>query len=361
MTLALLAAGVFDGFYSVIAGLLNLLYSLTNSYGGAIILLTIIVMIVTAPLTLKSTRSMLEMQRHQPEMRRLQAQYKDDRERLNQEMMAFYKENNINPMSGCVPMLIQAPIFILLYGTLRGVGNRQGGAASAIGRVAGELVTGTEFSAWRLTDQVFNPDHLDAGARLYQDLHSRNEMNFFGVDLAITPIDSLRLGIVTALPFIVLIVLMFVTQLIQNRQIQGRNKNAEVNPQQQMIMKIMPFMLPIFSLALPAGLSLYYFVQGLCRIGLQSYITKQVYEPHHARIEQDKATTKNVVETTGTKKQGASGARSPKGSSAKSAQPQSPQRKAGGGKAAQQGRKSGTARAGGSSRSKSGSAKNKKG
>lgn len=360
MTLALLAAGVFDGFYSVIAGLLNLLYSLTNSYGGAIILLTIIVMIVTAPLTLKSTRSMLEMQRHQPEMRRLQAQYKDDRERLNQEMMAFYKENNINPMSGCVPMLIQAPIFILLYGALRGVGNRDGGAVSAIGRVAGELATGANFNAWKLTDQVFNPDHLDTGAKLYQDLHSRNEMNFFGVDLAITPIDSLRLGVVTALPFIVLIVLMFVTQLIQNRQIQGRNKNSEVNPQQQMIMKIMPFMLPIFSLALPAGLSLYYFVQGLCRIGLQAYITKQVYEPHHARIAEDSA-TKGVVETTGTKKQNASSAKSSKNASKKSAQPQSPQRTAGGGKAAQQGRKSGTARAGGSSRSKSGSAKNKKG
>lgn len=360
MTLGILAAGA-DGFYSITAGFLNLLYSLTNSYGGAIILLTIVVMIVTAPLTLKSTRSMLELQRHQPELRRIQQQYKDDRERLNQEMMAFYKENNINPAAGCVPMLIQAPIFILLYGTLRGVGNRDGGAGSAIGRVAGELITGRDFQPWKLSDAVFVPDHLSTDSKLYQDLHVRNEINFFGIDLAITPLEALKIGLYTALPFFILVVLMFLAQWYQNRQIQSRNKNAQMNPQQQMMMKIMPFMLPAFSLALPAGLNLYYFVQSLCRIGLQAYITKQVYEPHHARLEQEKsAGGKKVVETTGTKKSSKQtkngNARAGSGNKA-----QSPQKKTSGSKAARTGRKSGSPRAGGSTRSTSGSAKNKKG
>ncbi|MCB1284138.1 MAG: YidC/Oxa1 family membrane protein insertase [Microthrixaceae bacterium] len=358
---AIVAAGAFDGFYGILAEFLNLLYSFTNSYGGAIIVLTIVVMVVTAPLTLKSTRSMLEMQRHQPELRRLQAKYKDDKEKLNTEMMAFYKENNINPLSGCVPMLIQAPVFILLYGTLRGVGVRDGGTVSAIGRAAGQLATDTSFVPWRLTDQVFRPDHLDSSAKLYQTFHSRTDMNFFGVDLAISPIQSLSLGILKSLPFIVLIILMFVIQVIQNRQIQGRNKSGDVNPQQQMMMKIMPFFLPIFSLGLPAGLSLYYFVQGLCRIGLQSYITKQVYEPHHARLESEKDSSKNAtVDTTATAKKSAK-ADKPKSDIPKSAKAQALQKKAASGGSAPAGRKSGAPRSGGPSRSQSGSSKNKKG
>jgi membrane protein insertase Oxa1/YidC/SpoIIIJ len=94
-----------NGLFELISGLLNFFYELVPDYGVAIALLTCTVMLVTTPLTLKSTRSMIEMQRLQPEIRKLQVQYKDDRQKLNEEMMAFYKANEINPLGGCLPML----------------------------------------------------------------------------------------------------------------------------------------------------------------------------------------------------------------------------------------------------------------
>ena len=64
---------------------------------------------------------MIQMQRLQPEMRRLQRKYKDDRQKLNEELMAFYKENNLNPLGGCLPLLLQTPVFIILYNVIRGL------------------------------------------------------------------------------------------------------------------------------------------------------------------------------------------------------------------------------------------------
>ena len=90
----------------------------------AIILLTLLVMVVLTPLTLKGTRSMMMMQQLQPEMKKLQARYKDDRQKLNEEMLKFYKENNINPLGGCLPLLIQMPVFLILYQVLRGLTRR---------------------------------------------------------------------------------------------------------------------------------------------------------------------------------------------------------------------------------------------
>lgn len=357
---------MFEGFFSAVASVLAFLFKLTDSYGGAIILLTIIVMAVTAPLTLKSTRSMLQMQRYQPELKKLQTKYKDDRERLNTEMMAFYKDNGINPLSGCVPVLMQAPIFIILYQVLRGIGTRSGGSASGIGRVAGNLSLGNDFRPWILHDQVFRPQHLDTSNGMYQALQNTTKMSFFGVDLAISPLDAVRIGLVTSIPFIVLMIFMLLSQIVQNRQIQGRSTGANINPQQQAIMKFLPFMLPIFSFQFPAGLGLYYFVQGLCRIGLQGYITKAVYAPHTATL---------PIDTTGTDKAGADDVDKPTiasksaqsaksntstASAPKSARSAAAQKKASGPTNPRAGRKSGTPRASGTPRS-SGSSDSKRG
>ena len=104
--------------YNLIAKPLEFFYGLYPNYAVAISLLTLSIMILLLPLTLKGTRSMLAMQKLQPELKKIQAKYKDDRQKLNEEMMAFYKENNINPVSGCLPLLLQMPVFIILYRTL---------------------------------------------------------------------------------------------------------------------------------------------------------------------------------------------------------------------------------------------------
>jgi YidC/Oxa1 family membrane protein insertase len=90
-----------------------------NSWGWSIILLTFTVRLLILPLTFKGVKSMQRLQTLQPEIKRLQARYKDDRQRMNQEVMAFYQREKVNPLSSCMPLLLQIPFFFALYLLLR--------------------------------------------------------------------------------------------------------------------------------------------------------------------------------------------------------------------------------------------------
>jgi YidC/Oxa1 family membrane protein insertase len=89
------------------------------SWGLAIIALTVVVRMVILPLTFKQVRAMQDMQRHAPELKKLQERYKEDRQRLNEETMKYYKEHSFNPLSSCLPLLLQIPVFITLFEVLR--------------------------------------------------------------------------------------------------------------------------------------------------------------------------------------------------------------------------------------------------
>ncbi|PID56367.1 hypothetical protein CSB45_11835 [candidate division KSB3 bacterium] len=114
----LLDYGFFGFIAEPLAQFMDYLYLYVGNYGVVIICLTILIKILFFPLTYKSFTSMKKMQDIQPEMKKLQEKYKDDKQRLNQEMMAFYKEKGVNPMGGCLPMVLQIPVFFALYQTL---------------------------------------------------------------------------------------------------------------------------------------------------------------------------------------------------------------------------------------------------
>lgn len=97
---------------------LNWFYSWTGDYGLAIILLTVAMRILLIPLTIKQTKSMYEMQEIQPKLKALQEKYKKDKEKLQEETLKFYQENKVNPFGGCLPLLIQMPVFIALFRVL---------------------------------------------------------------------------------------------------------------------------------------------------------------------------------------------------------------------------------------------------
>jgi YidC/Oxa1 family membrane protein insertase len=99
--------------------ILNGLHSVGLPWAWAIVGLTVIVRMLLVPLTVKQIHSMQNMQRFAPQMKEIQKKYKGDRQKLNEELMKFYKENNINPAASCLPLLAQFPIFIGLYYTLR--------------------------------------------------------------------------------------------------------------------------------------------------------------------------------------------------------------------------------------------------
>lgn len=337
---------VFNPFFDAVGSILAFFYSFTNSYGFSIILLTIAVMGFVTPLTYKSTKSMLQMQRLQPELKRLQAEFKHDRERLNQELMAFYKANNLNPLGSCLPLLVQAPVFIVLYRVLSGLTARSGGALSAAGHIVGQTASNVSLTPWRLTDAPFNPQYVGTSTDLYRSLSNQSKMPFFGIDLSLTPIQAFRLGFLVFIPFAVLIAAMTVAQVIQNRQIQGRNKNQQVNAQQQAIMKFLPFMLPVISLNFPAGLGIYYFIQSLCRIGTQAYITRSLYgETSTPESTTPDKGSKSSATSDGGKGSGPVPERRPPPKPGTSAKSQAAQRKSSGEhRPTQAGRRSGTPR-----------------
>jgi YidC/Oxa1 family membrane protein insertase len=266
---------LFDAFGSVLAAL----YDLRPSYAFMIIGLTLIVMVVVTPLTLKATRSMLMMQQLQPELKKLQSKYKDDRQQLNEEMLKFYRENNINPVGGCLPLLVQTPVFLVLYSVLRGLTLRVPTMGSNVGNVVAQHLT--DASVIVKPPQVihpFDPMYLPETSELYNSLHGTTEMlTWFGVDLSRSLTEVFSTSVVQAIPYVLLIALVAVTSIVQQRQIQARNTGTAINPQQQAIMKIMPIFLPIFSIALPAGLVLYFVVSNSYRVGQQWFISRNIY------------------------------------------------------------------------------------
>src|SRR5688572_27861744 len=244
---------MFDGLFEVTAKTLSFFYDLIPNYAIAIALLTLVVMVITTPFTLKGTRSMIQMQRLQPEMRRLQQQYKDDRQKLNEELMAFYKENNLNPLGGCLPLLLQTPIFIILFNVIKGLTYIPSG------------------------ETTFDPKYLDHTSALYRSLDGATEMLSFGVDLAVSARTALSQGFVEGLPHVVMVAMVAVTSYYQQKQIQGRNPNAEMPPQQKMIMRLMPAMFVFFAFVSPSALVVYFITSNLYRIGMQAYITRTLY------------------------------------------------------------------------------------
>jgi YidC/Oxa1 family membrane protein insertase len=257
---------MFNAIAKPLASLLAFFYGLIPSYGVAIVLLTVAIMLLLTPLTVKSTRSMLAMQRLQPEIKRLQAQHKNDRQALNEAMMGFYKEHNVNPLGGCLPMLLQMPVFFGLYEAIR-----------------------------RLTDNPPPANVYDHGSKLFKSvcphlnvvngvqrcvdpegsLHKITiSLKSFGMDLAKSVSDS-HGSFAKALPFYLLIGLTTATQYYQQRQLNNRNPSAAAaNPQLQMTQKLFPIIFLFIYIRIPAAVVLYFLVSNLLRIGQQGAMWK---------------------------------------------------------------------------------------
>src|ERR1700730_3530183 len=116
---------IFQPLLDALGGILAFFYSIIPNYPIDVALLTVLIMALLTPLTVKSTKNMAAMQALGPEMKKLQQKYKgaENRAQLNEEMMKLYKEHKVNPASGCLPMLLQMPAFFILYSVIRGMTN----------------------------------------------------------------------------------------------------------------------------------------------------------------------------------------------------------------------------------------------
>lgn len=235
----LLAAGsILDPIYRALGTVLAGFYSVIPSYGVAIALLTVAVRTVLIPLTAKQVKSQQAMQRLQPQIKKLQAQYKGDRQKLNEEMMKFYKEHSFNPLSGCLPVVLQAPLFIVLY------------------RLINDLSTAPE-------------KHLPLTSGLYQSLRaSGGKMISWGIDLSQSAKGTQ--GLANAWPFYVMVALVMATGFYQQRQLSSRLPQGATNNQMQAVGKIFPVFIGLISLSIPAGVVVYFIVSNIWQIAQQA-------------------------------------------------------------------------------------------
>lgn len=322
-----------------IARLLGVFYELPvvgGSFGIAIILLTLTVMIVLMPLTLKATKSTIKMTQLQPKLRELQKKYKDDKQQLNTEMMALYQAEGVNPVGGCLPMLAQLPVFLVLFNVLRGLARRVSDKPFYSVANHAREITGR---ATEISPRSFDPAYLNHDSKMYLDLtDGRTSMDFGPFDLAQSSWDVLQADFVTALPYLVLIVFVVGTSYYQQRQISARrNPDETLTPQQQtqqQLLKVLPLMSGAWSFVFPAGLVLYWATSNLFRIGQQSYITRSLYtgDAPGAQMMKDRAESSMSDDESEDDEEGDRASASSKGKGEKSGSGKSGSGKSGSGK-----------------------------
>jgi YidC/Oxa1 family membrane protein insertase len=232
-----------------LAWILAAVYSIIPDYGVAIIGLSIIWMLLISPLTLKSTRSMLAMQKLQPELKRLQAKHRDDRQAFAQAQMDLFKEHNVSPFGSCLPMLLPLPVFFALFRVIDGL--------STTYKYKGPGGVITSYAT---------PKFLDQGTKMYKAIvASHGKLEAFGMNLAQSPLAHHN-GFLAAAPYWIALVAMAATSYIQSAMMMSRNQaSAQANPQ----MKMMKYLAPAFAIIcirFPVGVIVYYATSNICRI-----------------------------------------------------------------------------------------------
>ena len=242
-----------------LAAVLAWFYSLVPNYAFAIIGVGVAWTIIIAPLTLKSTRSMLAMQRLQPQMKKLQAEHKNDRMALNQAMQDLYKREGVSPLGGCLPMLLPFPVFIALFDVIDGLSYHH-------------LVAGVRCSY---------PRFLSPSTAMFHAIfRSGGRLDSFGMDLAKNALSS-HPSFLAALPYFALLLVMIGTQYLQSAQMYSRNPSSQDNPQMR-FMKYLPILFGIIFIRFPAGVILYYAASSILRVFQQTLMYR--FDPAVRRL-----------------------------------------------------------------------------
>ncbi|MFL5758857.1 MAG: YidC/Oxa1 family membrane protein insertase [Thermomicrobiales bacterium] len=225
LALTMLSIPIWDNYVQFLEHVLDFLAQRLNSAGLAIIVFTIIVKTLLLPLTVQSIRSSKAMQEIQPKVKELQKKYGKDRQRLSQETMKLYSQHRVNPVSGCLPMIIQIPIFFGLYRAIRHLSNGTG---------------------------IPDVSPLWSGPFLW--LHSLAEPD----------------------PYHILPVLAGVFQFIQTKMMRPQGQQAVTDPQQKMMnqmMTFMPLLVVIFGWNFASGPVIYWVTQSVYSVVQQWFIT----------------------------------------------------------------------------------------
>jgi YidC/Oxa1 family membrane protein insertase len=219
--------GWFRWFEKPIFGLLKILFGLTHNFGVAIILLTLVVRGLMFPIAQKQFASMAAMRAIQPKMKAIQERYKDDKAKQQEEVMALYKKEGVNPLAGCLPIFLQIPVFFALYKVLT---------------LAVEM-RHQPFVLWIKDLSAPDPLHV---------------LNLFGL-LPFTPPSFLAIGVLALL-------------LGVSMYFQFKLNPAQMDPAQQQVFAFMPWIMMFVMAPFAAGLLIYWITSNFLTIAQQAYL-----------------------------------------------------------------------------------------
>lgn len=224
--------------------LIEFLYGITHSYGLSIVAITVAIRVILYPLNQKQMASMEQMQKIQPRLKMLQQKYGNDKQKLNEAMMQLYKEYKVNPAAGCLPLLIQLPILILLFQVLRTYN-----------------FAGTTFFGIALNESTMSGLALAVGAPAN-----------VGVMALFTAIMKNPAGLVNGsfyLGNLFLLVSIAILTWLQQKLTAGDN------PQMAMMNTVMPFFMAFICLSMPGGVMLYWALSSLMGVLQQVFVVKK--------------------------------------------------------------------------------------
>ena len=261
---------IFQPLLDGVGAVLAFFYSIVPNYPIDVALLTIVIMALLTPLTVKSTKNMAAMQALGPEMKKLQQKYKgpENRAQLNEEMMKLYKEHKVNPASGCLPMLLQMPAFFILYSVIRGMTN-----------TVTETVYKTSLSGARVVTGhivVAEPRYIPKDSKMYHNIFAAHgQLISFGMDFS-DKLLSHHSSLFVAIPYLLLVLGAVGLQYLQMSRLNARNPGAsQANPQAAMLQKYMPLIFGFIYLNVAAILNVYFIVSSAIRILTQEILFRK--------------------------------------------------------------------------------------
>jgi YidC/Oxa1 family membrane protein insertase len=330
---------IFQPLLDFVGAVLAFFFSIIPNYPIDVALLTIVIMAALTPLTVKSTKNMAAMQALGPEMKKLQQKYKgaENRTQMNDEMMKLYKEHNVNPASGCLPMLLQMPAFFVLYSVIRGITNTV------------TIPAHTTSAGLKVSAQVKAiPRYIPNPSKMRTDIvAAHGQLNSFGINFA-EKLLSHHSSIWVAIPYLLLVAAAVGLQYLQMSRLNARNPQAaQANPQAAMLQKYMPLIFGFIYLNVAAILNVYFIVSSAIRILTQEILFRKglvagppvaptsspptgakkgpVADRSEKALPKPKATESGKAETTANGKgTGPAGSKTPPRAPAKAATPRKP-------------------------------------
>lgn len=274
--LYVLVTEVILGIHAVLKPLFNASSGVT--WGLSLFFLTVLVRILLFPIFVKQIKTQRAMSVLAPKVKELQVKYKKDRERMNTEVMALYKEHNANPLMGCLPLLLQMPVFYALFHVLRYIAEHGGSARANFTPLPGSSATAA-CTQWLQSAQAgFHPQYGWSASSLCTAGHAK----VFGVPLALgfkTASKALAFGATPSTVktvTVIAIIIMATTTFLTQRQLVARNaaSGTAMPSQQKIMLYVLPPIFALFGLNFQMGVLIYWVTTNSWSLGQQHFVIK---------------------------------------------------------------------------------------